>query len=87
MAILIPVRKQGQKNRGERIKIESILYVRTHLKITKPKEIFQYKHFFKGEALRLYSLFFTRIDFIKVLLLKSANFKNIIRINPRLKIC
>ena len=57
MAILIPVRKQGQKNRGERIKIESILYVCTHLKITKPKEIFQYKHFFKGEALRLYTLY------------------------------
>ena len=41
MPALVPVRKQGQKNKGERIKIESILYVQTDLKITKPKEIFQ----------------------------------------------
>ena len=42
----VPIRKQGEKNKVERIKIESILYVRSHLKITKPKEIFQYKYFF-----------------------------------------
>ena len=77
MPTLAPVRKQGQKKKGERIKIESILYVRTHLKITKPKEIFQYKHFFtnsplgvekqliEGEALRLYSLFFYQNKFYK----------------------
>ena len=74
MAILIPVRKQGQKNRGERIKIESILYVRTHLKITKPKEIFQYKHFFKGEALRLYSLFFYEDRFYKSIAAEICEF-------------
>ena len=38
----------------------------------------------EGEALRLYSFFFTRIDFINILRLKSANFKNIIKINLRL---
>ena len=74
MAILIPVRKQGQKNRGERIKIESILYVRTHLKITKPKEIFQYKHFFKGEALRLDSLFFYEDRFYKSIAAEICEF-------------
>ena len=36
MPTLVPVRKQGEKNKGERIKIESILCVRSHLKITKP---------------------------------------------------
>ena len=74
MPILVPVRKQGQKNRGERIKIESILYVRTHLKITKPKEIFQYKHFFKGEALRLYSFFFYLDRFYKSIAAEICEF-------------
>ena len=54
MPTLVPVRKPGQKNKGERIKIESIFYVRTHLKITKPKEIFQYTHFFT--ILQFYNL-------------------------------
>ena len=51
MPTLVPVRKQGQKNKGERIKMESILYVRTDLKITKPKEIFHYKHCFTNSPL------------------------------------
>ena len=74
MAILVPVRKQRQKNKGERIKIESILCVRTHLKITKPKEIFQYKHFFKGEALTLYSFFFYLDRFYKSIAAKICEF-------------
>ena len=32
-------------NKGERIKIKSIIDVRTHLKTTKGKEIFQHEHF------------------------------------------
>ena len=46
-------------NKGEIIKIETILDVRTHRKNTKPKEIFQIKHFFtislkvKNNLLRL----------------------------------
>ena len=52
MPTLVPVRKQGQKNKGERIKIESILYVQTDLKITKPKEIFQLQTFLYKFATR-----------------------------------
>ena len=83
-------------NKGERIKRKSILDVRTHLKNTKRKEIFQYEHFFTNSLLgvknnllrvtpRLNSFFFTRIYFIKILTLKPANFQNIIRINQRLR--
>ena len=85
-----------QQIKGERIKRKSILDVRTHLKNTKWKEIFQYEHFFTNSPLgvknnllrvtpRLHSFFFTRIYFIKILTLKPANFQNTRRINQRLR--
>ena len=51
MPTLVPVRKQGQKNKGERIKIESILYVQTDLKITNQRRFSNYKHFFTNSPL------------------------------------